>query len=85
MKTVLIEIYLSNNLEKSDLEFRQIITGTIEERGLGEVVEETSASNMLEIVIEVEENKEITEDLEGLLLSLGFTNFKIQDIFIDEE
>jgi hypothetical protein len=84
MKTVLIEIYLSNTLEKSDLEFRQIITGTIESRGLGEVVEETSASNMLEIVIEVEEGKEIKEDLESLLLSLGFVNFKIKDILIDE-
>lgn len=37
---------------------------------------------MLEIVIEVE--KEIKEGLESLLLSLGFTNFKIQDISIDE-
>ena len=33
MKTVLIEIYLSNTIEKSDLDFRQIITGTIESRG----------------------------------------------------
>ena len=84
MKTFLIEIYLSNIIEKSDLEFRQIITGTIESRGLGEVVEETSASNMLEIVIEVESDKEIKEDLESLLLSLGFANFKIQDISIEE-
>lgn len=84
MKTLLIEIYLNNTIEKSDLEFRQIIVGTIESRGLGEVVEETSAPNMLEIVIEVEENKEIKDDLESLLLSLGFVNFKIEDVFIDE-
>lgn len=84
MKTVLIEIYFNNTIEKSDLEFRQIIVGTIESRGLGEVVEETSAPNMLEIVIEVEENKEIKEDLESLLLSLGFVNFRIEDVFIDE-
>lgn len=81
MKTVLIEIYLDNTLEKSDLEFRQIIVGTIEKRGIGEVIEETSAPNMLEIVIEVENNKEIKDDLESLLLSLGFVNFKIQDVF----
>lgn len=85
MKTILIEIYLNNTIEKSDLEFRQIIVGTIENRGLGEVVEETSAPNMLEIVIEVEENKSIKKDLESLLLSLGFVNFKIRNIFIEEE
>lgn len=85
MKTILVEIYLNNALEKSDLEFRQIIVGTIESRGFGEVVEETSTSNVLEIVIEVEENKEINEELESLLLSLAFVNFKIQEIFIDEE
>lgn len=84
MKTVLIAIYLNNIIEKSDLEFRQIIVGTIESRDLGEVIEETSAANMLEIVIEVEESKEIKEDLESLLLSLGFVNFKIEDVFIDE-
>jgi hypothetical protein len=84
MKTILIEIYLNNTIEKSDLEFRQIIVGTIESRGLGEVVEESSAPNMLEIVIEVDENKAIKKDLESLLLSLGFNNFKIQNIFIDE-
>jgi hypothetical protein len=84
MKTVLVEIYLNNTIEKSDLEFRQIIVGTIESRGLGEVIEETSALNMLEIVIEVEENKEIKSDLKSLLLSLGFVNFKIQDVFINE-
>ena len=84
MKTVLIEIYLNNTIEKSDLEFRQIIVGTIESRGLGEVVEETSAPNKLEIVIEVEENKEIKEDLKSLLLSLGFVNFRIKDVFIVE-
>lgn len=84
MKTVLIEIYLNNTIEKSDLEFRKIIVDTIESRGLGEVVEETSALNMLEIIIELEENKDIKRDLESLLFSLGFTNFIIQDIFIDE-
>jgi len=84
VKTVLIEIYLNNTIEKSDLEFRKIIVDTIESRGLGEVVEETSALNMLEIIIELEENKDIKRDLESLLFSLGFTNFIIQDIFIDE-
>lgn len=84
MKVLLIEIYLNNIIEKSDLEFRQIIVGTIESRNLGEIIEETSAPNILEIVVEVKENKEIKEDLESLLLSLGFVNFKIQDVFIDE-
>jgi hypothetical protein len=84
MKTVVVEIYLNNTIDKSDLEFRQIIVGTIENRDLGEVVEETSAPNMLEIVIEVKENNEIKEDLESLLFSLGFINFRIGDVFIDE-
>jgi len=84
MKTLLIEIYLDNTIEKSDTEFRQIIVGTIESRGIGEVIEETSAPNMLEIVIEVEKGKEIKNDLESLLLSFGFVNFKIQDVFNNE-
>jgi hypothetical protein len=84
MKTLLVEIFLNNVIVKSDLEFRQIIVGTIENRGLGEVVEETSAPNMIEIVIEVMKDREIKKDLESLLLSLGFNNFKIQNIFIDE-
>jgi hypothetical protein len=84
MKTILIEIFLDNEIGKSDLEFRQIIVGTIEERGLGEVVEETSSANILEIVIEVEESKEIKEDLKSLLFSFGFTNYRIKNIFIDD-
>jgi len=83
MKSLLIEIYLNDALTKSDLEFRQIIVGTIERRGLGEVVEETSSHNMLEIVVELPDDKEIRGHLDSLLLSLGFSNFEIRDISID--
>ena len=84
MKTTLIEIYLDNSIEKSDLEFRQFIVDTIESKGLGEVVEETSSQYMMEIVVETEGNKEIKPDVKSLLLSLGCANFNIKDIFIEE-
>lgn len=84
-KKLLIEIYLDRNITKSDLELRHLLVDTIESRGLGEVVEETSSSEMLEIVIEVSGNKKIEDDLKGLLTSLGFSQYKIQDISNEDE
>lgn len=82
MKGLLIEIYLNDKLKKSDLEFRQIIVGTIENRELGIVIDETSTQNMMEIAIEVKDNEGIKEKLENLLLSLGYTSFQVRDLFI---
>ena len=84
-KTLLIEINLDKHITKSDLDLRRFLVETIEGRGLGEVVEETSSPVMLEVVIKVSRNKKIEDDLKGLLISLGFNNFNIQDISIDEE
>ena len=59
------------------------MVNTIEDRDLGEVVEETSSPEMLEVVIETSKKK-IEEDLKSLLCSLGFNNYEIQDISSDE-
>ena len=80
IKTFLIEIHLDENITKSDLELRHLLVDTIESRNLGEVVEETSSSEMLEVVIEVSEREQIADDLQGLLTSLGYSNYNIQDI-----
>jgi len=82
METLLIQIFLNNNIETSHLEFRQIIVGTLEERDLGEVVEETSSINMLEIVVEVKKVKEIKEAIKDIIMALGFTKFNITKITI---
>jgi hypothetical protein len=84
-RTLLIEIHLDKNITKSDLELRHLLVDTIESRDLGEVVEETSSPEMLEVVIEVSGNKKIEEDLKGLLISLGFNQYKIQDISSEDE
>lgn len=76
-KTLLIEIHLDKNITKSDLELRYLLVATIESRKLGEVVEETSSPEMMEVVIEVSGNKKIEDDLKGLLTSLGFSQYKI--------
>jgi len=80
LKTILIEIYLDKDLIKSDLDLRHLLVATIESRDLGEVIEETSSSEMLEVVLEVSENKKIGDDLKGLLNSLGFNQYKIEEI-----
>jgi hypothetical protein len=84
-KTLLIEIHLDKNITKSDLELRHLLVDTIESRNLGEVIEETSSPEMLEVVIEISGNKKIKEDLKGLLISLGFNQYKIQDISNEDE
>ncbi len=83
--TLLIKIHLDKNITKSDLYLRHLLVNTIEKRGLGEVVEETSSPEMMEVVIELSRNKKIKDDLEGLLISLGFNNYNIQDISIDDD
>ena len=84
-KTLLIEIHLDKLIAKSDVELRRLLVDTIESRNLGEVVEETSSAEMLEVVIEVQENESIDDDLGSLLVSLGFTNYKIEDITEEDE
>lgn len=79
-KTFLIEIHLDKTITKSDLVLRHLLVDRIEGRNLGEVIEETSSPDMLEVVLEVSGNKIIEDDLKGLLTSLGFNQYKIQDI-----
>lgn len=83
-KTLLIEIHLDKNITKSDLDLRHILVDTIESRDLGEVVEETSSPEILEVVLEVSENEKIEYDLQGLLISLGFNHYNIKDISSDD-
>jgi hypothetical protein len=49
------------------------------------VIEETSSSEMIEVVLEVSDNKRIEDDLKDLLISLGFNKYKIQDISMENE
>ena len=84
-KTLLIKVHLDKNITKSDLDLRHLLVDTIESRNLGEVVEEASSTEMLEVVIEVAWIKKIENDLQGLLISLGFNDYNIQDISNDYE
>lgn len=85
VKTILIEIQLDSGLTKSDLILRHILVDTIEYRNLAEVVEETSSPKMIEVVLEISDNKKIEEELRDLLASLGFTRYKILDISNEDE
>jgi len=78
IKTLLIEIYLSNHIKKTDLDLRHVLVDTIESRNLGEVVEETSSPEALEVVIEHPANKNIEQPVKDILLSLGFDSFKME-------
>lgn len=74
---ILIEIYLNKNIVKSDLVRRNILTDTIEHRNLGKVIEETSSISMMEVVLQVSNNKKTENYLKDLLVSLDFSNYKI--------
>ncbi len=80
VKTLLIAIHLDKRITKSDLVLRHLLVDTIEARDLAEVIEETSSPEIIEVVLEVSENKKIEDDLNDLLGSLGFNEYKIQDI-----
>lgn len=80
MKTLLIEIHLDKSITRSDLVLRHLLVDTIEDRNLAEVVEEMSSSEIIEVVVEVPGNMNIEKDLKDLLVSLGFSKYKIQDI-----
>jgi len=83
IKTLLIEIRLDEHISKSDLSLRHLLVSTIEKRELGEVVDETSSAEMMEVVIEVSSNR-IKDDLKNLLISLGFNDYRITDITQDD-
>ena len=75
---LLIKIHLDKNITKSDLDLRHLLVETIEGRDLGEVIEETSSAEMLEIIVEVPSERKIEDNLKSLLISLGFNNYNIQ-------
>ena len=83
-KTLLIEIRLDKNITKSDLDLRRFLVDNIVSREMGEVVEETSSSEKMEVVIEALWDEKIEADLQELLISLGFNDCNIQDISRDE-
>jgi hypothetical protein len=83
-KRLLIEIHLDQSISKSDLHLRYLLVDTLESRGIGEVTDETSSSNMLEVVINVLEENHI-QSIPELLISLGFNDFNIIDISEDDD
>lgn len=80
VKTLLIEIPLDKSITKPDLVLRHLLVDTIEDRNLAEVVEETSSSKMMELVLEVSDNKKIENILKDLLSLLGFGQYEIRNI-----
>ena len=75
---------MNSPIQKSDLELRIRIAGKIEEEEeeeeeeLGAVIEQTSAVNTLEILIEFKkDDKKNRKHLEVILNSFELSNFKI--------
>lgn len=64
-----------------DLTLRHILVDTIEERGIGKVINEGTNSEGFHLIIEVSEKYEISKDKIVILMkSLGLTGFSILEI-----
>ena len=79
-RTLLIEIYLDKDISGFDLDLRHLLVDTIGSRQLGEIIDETSSPEMMEVVLNVMRNEHIEDNLKVLLNSLGFNNYTIKDI-----
>ncbi len=76
MKLVNVKVALSktdsDNVNRT-LELRYLLADTIEERGLGQIENEGIGEHFIEVSFITEKENDLINQLEGLLLSLGFT------------
>ena len=80
MKTILIEIHLKEPITMLNLESRYSLVAMIESKQRGSVIEETSSSNMMEVVLEVENDVDILDELHSMLAALDIDNYLIKEI-----
>ena len=71
-QTLFVEIFLDDQLTKADLKLRHILVETIEDRNIGDIIEETSSDEKLEVVIEVLDCSRIYLELNDLLSIIGY-------------
>ena len=81
----MVQIFLDDNLKKSDLDLRHILVDTIENRNLGEVIEETSSSEELEVIIEHSSDNDISRAVKDCLIYLGFNDYKMEYITSNQD
>jgi len=83
MKIVSVNVSLnkddSDNINRT-LELRYLLADTIEERGLGEIVNEGTGDSYIDVSFITENAAKLKPDLESLLLALGFTGENQIDI-----
>lgn len=70
-KNLKIIIDLEHNVNQYDLNLRNTISDTLEDRGIGEVWDEGSGENFLEINMELEGTGNIRKEVESILKSFG--------------
>ncbi len=75
-KLVNVTVPLSNddarNINRT-LELRYLLADTIEERGLGDIINEGTGGNFIDVSFITNDAEQLEPDLRSLLLSLGFT------------
>lgn len=79
-KKLWIQIFLDNGLEMADVHMRYIFVDTIESRGLGEVVEEGTSADGLELIVTYPANENVQPSIVELLNSFRFTNYKMEEL-----
>ncbi len=76
MKIVYVKIPLSKDDSKNinrALELRYLVSDTIEERGLGQIINEGTGEDYIDISFLTNQEDELENNLKSLLLSIGFS------------
>jgi hypothetical protein len=69
-----IRIVLESPLSDIDLKLRHTLADTLEDRGIGEVVDEGSCQNYMEIALSIDPSEHKESSVRSLLQSLGLFN-----------
>ncbi len=76
MKKIRVKVLLNEDDIKNinrTLELRYLLADTIEERGLGQIINEGTGEGYIDISFETENVNLLDSNLKELLISLGFT------------
>ena len=74
-EAIFIRVEFPEGISKEKLELRYILADTIENRGIGNVIEEGSGEDFIELIVDVEQVENPMEKISSILLSLGLTDF----------
>lgn len=70
MPLLTLTIPLKGSSTKKDFDLRYTLVDTIEERGIGEVIEEGTGDRFMQVVIELDKTDEKEQEIRQILKSL---------------